>query len=184
MWRIKFQIHSFQFYLNGRNHMSNMSRPGKKKVAHRPLNHARPPSNPRQEKVMTSSVEVNSCTNATTTLHYTRDQPNPSIQRVVKQELRGVESFGRFDLDILCTMYNVQSLIKKTPPLPLEADLETALSFIARHVANIKHFEYMLIDAQGARNKERAKGIHWFERTYIPENYDIYSWRKLDYSSE
>ena len=89
-------------------------------------------------------------------------------------------SYRRFDLDILLTSYNVQSLIKNTPLLPNDSDMEQVIEYIEQHVKNKKHFDHMVIGAQRGRNVERANGVHWFQRELIPEHYDIYQWKELE----
>ena len=83
------------------------------------------------------------------------------------------------DLDILCTAYNVCALIKKLPVLSQDCELETAIKFIQTHVKNKKHFEEVLVEAQRRRNVERAKGVYWFAREVIPEQYEVFEWREI-----
>ena len=92
---------------------------------------------------------------------------------------RNKMSYLRIDLDILLTAYNVQAMIKKTCPLPADSTKEHVIQYIEKYVKNKTHFDIMVVEAQGKRNLDRAQGVHWFQREFIPEHYDIFAWREI-----
>lgn len=86
------------------------------------------------------------------------------------------EGYSRYDLDILCTCYNVHATVKNLPLLPPDCALDTAISHIETHVVqNRRHFDSTLVDAQRQRNVEKAKDVHWSLRETVQG--DIYEWR-------
>lgn len=90
----------------------------------------------------------------------------------------------RYDLDILRTAYTVNAIVKKRPRLPMEeAPYSVIIHYILTYItAGRKHFDGVLVDAQRARNIDRAKGVHWSLREVIPDSDDIFQWRAVEHS--